>query len=262
MKPEILYEDEYMLACVKPCGVPSQSDKSNDEDMVSIIKNYIFEKSDDNAEPYVAVIHRLDKPVGGVMIFAKTKDAAARLSDMMQDGEIVKYYQAVLTGELPDFDGELIDYMVRDAKTNTSKIVPKDTKGAKKAVLHYEVLDVFETDEGVLSYVLIELETGRHHQIRVQMASRGCGIWGDVKYNPRFSGGKNGGKQNGKSGGGSNGKMPGQFGGKQKSKGSKFTQIGLYSSRIELTHPFTGEELVFKSEPTGQAFDVIEMEDF
>jgi 23S rRNA pseudouridine1911/1915/1917 synthase len=254
MKPEILYEDEYMLACVKPCGVPSQSDKSNDEDMVSIIKNYIFEKSESNAEPYVAVIHRLDKPVGGVMIFAKTKEAAAKLSDMMQDGEIVKYYQAVLTGELPDFDGELVDYMVRDAKTNTSKIVPKDTKGAKRAVLNYEVLDVFETDEGVLSYVLIELETGRHHQIRVQMANQGCGIWGDVKYNPRFAGGKTGGKSNGKSGGKQIGK----------SKGSKagFTQIGLYSSRIELTHPFTGEELIFKSEPTGQAFDVIEMEDF
>jgi 23S rRNA pseudouridine1911/1915/1917 synthase len=252
MKPEILYEDEYMLACVKPSGVPSQSDKSNDEDMVSIIKNYIFEKSDSADEPYVAVIHRLDKPVGGVMIFAKTKEAAAKLSDMMQDGEIVKYYQAVLTGELPDFDGELVDYIVRDAKTNTSKIVPKDTKGAKRAALYYEVLDVFETDEGVLSYVLIELETGRHHQIRVQMANQGCGIWGDTKYNPKFSGGKNGGKQNGKSGGKQN----------AKSKGGKFTQIGLYSSRIELTHPFTGEELVFKSEPTGQAFDVIEMEDF
>jgi 23S rRNA pseudouridine1911/1915/1917 synthase len=238
MRPEILYEDEYMLACVKPSGVPSQSDKSNDEDMVSIIKNYIFEKADSNDEPYVAVIHRLDKPVGGVMIFAKTREAAAKLSDMMQDGEIVKYYQAVLTGELPDFDGELVDYMVRDAKTNTSRVVSKDTKGAKKAVLSYEVLDVFETDEGVLSYVLIELETGRHHQIRVQMANQGCGIWGDTKYNPRFA--------------------------KGKSKGgrSRFTQIGLYSSRIELTHPFTGEELVFKSEPTGQAFDVIEMEDF
>jgi 23S rRNA pseudouridine1911/1915/1917 synthase len=250
MKPKILYEDEYMLACVKKSGVPSQSDKSNDEDMVSIIKNYIFEKSDSSEEPYVSVIHRLDKPVGGVMIFAKTKEAAAKLSDMMQKGQIVKYYQAVLTGELPDFDGELVDYMVRDPKTNTSKIVPEGTDGAKRAALYYEVLDVFETDEGVLSYVLIELETGRHHQIRVQMANQGCGIWGDTKYNPKFSGVS-----------GSGNKSKYKKGGRPKGK-SNFTQIGLYSSRIELTHPFTGEELVFKSEPTGQAFEVIEMEDY
>lgn len=233
MKLDILYEDEYMLACVKPYGVPSQADKSNDEDMISILKNYIFEKSDSDEEPYLAVIHRLDKPVGGVMIFAKTKEAAARLSDMMQEGEITKYYQAVVTGELPDYDGELTDYMIRDAKTNTSKIVPKGTKGAKKATLYYEVLDVFETNEGVYSYVLIELETGRHHQIRAQLANQGCGLWGDTKYNPIFA----------------------------KTK-RRYFQIGLYSSRIELVHPFTDEELVFKAEPEGEAFDIIEMEDW
>ena len=233
MKLEILYEDEYMLACVKPCGVPSQGDKSNDEDMVTLIKNYLFDNSDMDEEPYVAPIHRLDRPVGGVMIFAKTKEAAAKLSDMVQDGHIKKYYQAILTGELPDFEGELVDYIVRDPRNNTSKIAGKGDKGAKKASLYYEVLDVFETNEGVFSYVLIELETGRHHQIRVQMASRGCGIWGDTKYNPLFTRTKR-----------------------------LYRQMGLYSSRIELVHPFTGEELVFKSEPEGEAFDVIEMDEF
>lgn len=233
MKLEILYEDEYMLACVKPCGVPSQGDKSNDEDMVTLIKNYLFDNSDMDEEPYVAPIHRLDRPVGGVMIFAKTKEAAAKLSDMVQDGHIKKYYQAILTGELPDFEGELVDYIVRDPRNNTSKIAKKGDKGAKKASLYYEVLDVFETNEGVFSYVLIELETGRHHQIRVQMASRGCGIWGDTKYNPLFTRTKR-----------------------------LYRQMGLYSSRIELVHPFTGEELVFKSEPEGEAFDVIEMDEF
>lgn len=222
-----------MLACVKPCGVPSQGDKSNDEDMVSILKNYLFEKSDSDEEPYLAVIHRLDRPVGGIMLFAKTKEAAAKLSDMLQDGQITKYYQAVLTGEPKEDAGELTDYIVRDPKTNVSRLVKKGTPGAKAAKLYYEVLDVFETDEGVFSYVLIELITGRHHQIRAQMAGHGCGIWGDTKYNPLF----------------------------MKTK-KKYRQIGLYSSRLELAHPVTGEELVFKSEPEGEAFDIIEMEDF
>lgn len=233
MKIDILYEDEYMMACVKPFGMPSQGDKSNDEDMVTYLKNYLFDNSDIDEEPYVAVIHRLDRPVGGVMLFAKTPEVAAKLSDQMQDGEIIKYYQAILTGELPNDFGEVVSYLAKDSKTNTTKLVKKGDKGAKKAVLNYEVLDVFETDDGVFSYVLIELITGRHHQIRAQMASLGCGIWGDTKYNPMFS----------------------------KTK-KKFTQIGLYSSRIELNHPITGEELVFKSEPEGEAFDIIELDEF
>ncbi len=233
MKLNILYEDEYMVVCVKPYGVPSQQDKSNDEDMVTIIKNYLFEKSDSDEEPYVAVVHRLDRPVGGVMVFAKTEEMAAKLSDMIQDGKVTKYYQAILTGELPDFEGELVDYIVRDPKTNTSKIAKKGDKGAKKAVLNYEVLDVMETDDGVLSYVLIELVTGRHHQIRVQMASRKCGIWGDTKYNPFFMRVKR-----------------------------IYRQMGLYSSRIEFDHPITGKHMIFKSEPEGEAFEVIELDEF
>ncbi len=222
-----------MVVCVKPYGVPSQQDKSNDEDMVTIIKNYLFEKSDSDEEPYVAVVHRLDRPVGGVMVFAKTEEMAAKLSDMIQDGKVTKYYQAILTGELPDFEGELVDYIVRDPKTNTSKIAKKGDKGAKKAVLNYEVLDVMETDDGVLSYVLIELVTGRHHQIRVQMASRKCGIWGDTKYNPFFMRVKR-----------------------------IYRQMGLYSSRIEFDHPITGKHMIFKSEPEGEAFEVIELDEF
>lgn len=235
MKLEILYEDEYILACVKPCGVPSQADRSNDEDMVTGIKHYLYDKAPSDAfeEPYVAAIHRLDRPVGGVMLFAKTPGAAAKLSDAQQDGRITKYYQAVITGELPDMDGEMVDYLVRDAKTNTTKIAKKGDKGAKRAELTYEVLDIFDTDTGVLSYVLIALVTGRHHQIRAQFASRGCGIWGDTKYNPLFA----------------------------KTK-RRYRQIGLYASRMELTHPITGEKLVIKSEPRGEAFDVIEMEEW
>jgi len=232
MRLEILYEDEYIIACVKPCGVPAQGDKSNTEDMVSMVKNYLFDNSDDDEEPYVAPIHRLDRPVGGIMIFAKDQDTAADLSDQVQDGKVTKYYQAVLTGSLPEEAGEFVDYILKDPKTNTSKIVEKGTKGSKRAELNYEILDEFDTDDGTLTFVLIQLITGRHHQIRVQMAKHGAGIWGDTKYNPRFQ-----------------------------MVRRRYNEMGLYASRIEFTHPHSGEHIVIKSEPTGEAFDEIELDE-
>lgn len=232
MKINILHEDEDIIVCVKPAGVPTQPDRSNDEDMESYLKNYLFEKYEMEEEPYLAVLHRLDRPVGGIMVFAKNREAAARLSDEISDGRVTKYYQAILTGELPEDVGTLTDYMVRDGKTNTSKIVDKGTKGAKRAELSYEVLDVFETDEGILSYVLIQLMTGRHHQIRVQTAGRGAGIYGDTRYNPVFA--------------------------KRK---RIYREIALYATRLEFTHPTTGERMVFKQEPEGDIFDVMEMEE-
>lgn len=233
MKLNILYEDDFLLVCVKPAGVPSQGDKSNAVDMVTQVKNYIFDNQESDEEPYVALIHRLDRPVGGVMIFAKTPEAAANLTDQVMDGEMIKYYQAIVTGELAEECGEMVDYMVKDSKTNMSRICKKGDKGAKKAVLSYELLDEIETDEGILSYVLVELKTGRHHQIRLQMASRGHGIWGDTKYNPLFTKTKN-----------------------------SYKQMALFSSRIELTHPDTNEHMVFKCEPEGEAFDIIELDEF
>lgn len=233
MKINILHEDDDIIVCVKPAGMPTQPDRSNDEDMESYLKNYLYEKYEMDEEPYIAVLHRLDRPVGGIMVFAKSRDAASRLSDQITGGQVVKYYQAVLTGELPEEAGTLEDYLVRDGKTNTSKVVSENTKGAKRAELEYEVLDVFETDEGILSYVLIRLITGRHHQIRVQTAERGAGIYGDTKYNPQF----------------------------MKIK-RRYQEIALYSTRLEFSHPVTGEWMVFKQEPEGDVFDIIEMEDF
>lgn len=232
MKVEILYEDEYMIVCVKPHGMSSQSDHSNDGDVLNYMKSYVYDRDELEEEPYMAVIHRLDRPVGGIMVLAKTREMAAALSDQVQEGQMIKYYQAVLTGELPDDFGTLEDYLVRDGKTNTAKVVPKGTKGAKKAILDYEVLDVLESDEGILTYVLIQLITGRHHQIRVQMASRGAGIWGDTKYNKQF----------------------------QKVK-RKYQEIALHASRLEFTHPVTGEYMVFKHEPEGGAFDCLELDE-
>lgn len=232
-KIPILYEDQDLLVCVKPQGISSQADKSNDGDVLDYFKSYLYDRDEMDEEPYLAVIHRLDRPVGGIMVLAKTRQAAADLSDQVQDGTMVKFYQAIVTGELRQECGTLTDYLLKDGKTNTTRVVPKGTKGAKQAVLDYEVLDVFETDEGTLSYILIQLLTGRHHQIRVQMANQGTGIWGDTKYNPKF----------------------------QKVK-RRYQQIGLYATRLEFEHPVTGEHMVFKSEPEGEAFDVIEMEDF
>lgn len=232
-KLQVLYEDNDVFVCIKPMGVPAQSDKTRDPDMVTLVKKYLYDKGETEEEPYVGLVHRLDRPVGGVMVFARNQEAAADLSGQMLDGVFDKYYQAVLTGELEAEEGEMVDYLLRDGKTNTSSVVKRGTKGAKKAELEYEVLDVVETEEGVFSYVLIHLLTGRHHQIRVQCASRGVGIYGDTKYNPLF----------------------------QRVK-RIYKQIGLYSTRVEFEHPVTGEKMVFKAEPEGEAFDILEVEDF
>ena len=226
---EILHEDDDILVCIKPQGMPCQADRAGSKDVYNQLKSMIYDRDKLEEEPYLAIIHRLDQPVGGILLFAKSETAAAKLSDDLQDGRMEKYYQAVLTGEPEAEEGTWTDYLLRDGKTNLSKVVPAGTKGAKKAVLSYELLDVLETDAGLLSYVLIHLETGRHHQIRVQTAAHGVGIWGDQKYNPLFQ--------------------------KQKKGGQA---IGLYATRLEFDHPVTGEHLVFKEEPSGPAFALID----
>ncbi len=230
MKLNIRYEDEYLICAVKPAGMPVQGDKSNDVDLVTEIKEYLYEKTASDDEPYAALINRLDRPVGGLTLFAKDEKTAARMTDLLTDGGIDKYYQAIVTGEIPEESGELVDYIVRDPKTNMSKIVDSGAKGAKKAVLSYELIDEFETDDGILGLLLIHLITGRHHQIRAQLSHIGCGIYGDVKYNPKFRG-KKGGKA-----------------------------IGLYSTRLEFDHPVTGEHIKIKQEPEGETFAVIDLE--
>ena len=243
MKPDIIYEDEYMLAAVKPYGMPSQADHSNREDLISTVKNYMYDRGDTDEEPYLAVINRLDRPVAGIVLLAKTEDAAARLSDLLQDHRIEKCYQAVVRGEIPDDEGTLTDWLVFDKKENISRVVPEGTKGAKKAVLSYEVLDVIDTDEGTFTYLLIHLETGRHHQIRCQMAHLGYPVYGDVKYGKAEKGGP-GRKDRGKG-----------------KKENKAPQIGLYSTRMKFIHPFTNEEVFLHREPEGAAFQLLDAED-
>ena len=242
-KLDIVFEDEYMIACVKPYGVSSQPDNGSGEDLMTTVKNYLYDeglKKGVDEEPYLAVINRLDRPVSGIVLYAKTEDMAASLSDMIQNDEISKFYQAVVTGFFEEPEGTLTDWILFDKKTNVSRIVSADTKGAKKAELNYEVLDELDTDEGPISYLLIELMTGRHHQIRCQLANAGCGIWGDTKYNRKF------------------GEKKSKPGTKQK----KRLGIGLFSTMLKFTHPVTGEEISLHREPEGEAFDIIDQMDW
>ena len=183
MKLQILYEDMYILVCIKPSGVPSQSDKTADFDMVNRLKNYLYEKGDCKGQPYIGVVHRLDRPVAGVMVFAKTPFAAGELSKQIQRKEFCKKYFAVITADLSEKMGQekqlLTDYLVKNGRTNLSSITTEKDKNGKKAQLYYTVKSVINN----LSLVEVELLTGRHHQIRVQMKANLGGILGDTKYN-------------------------------------------------------------------------------
>ena len=174
----ILYEDEELIVCRKPAGVPVQTRSLMAQDMESYLKNYRCEKGE---PPSIWVLHRLDQPVCGVIAFAKTKEAASEISRQMAVRLTGKYYYAMTDGIVSKKKGTLEDYLLRDGRTNTSAVVSKGTAGAKLARLSYQV-----TEQGNGRSILkIWLETGRHHQIRVQMAHAGYPIVGDKKYNFR-----------------------------------------------------------------------------
>ena len=176
MNLNILYEDETLIVCEKPAGVATQTKRLGQADMESLLKNYRAAKGE---PPYIGVIHRLDQPVRGVMVFAKTKEDAADLSRQVQTKLADKFYYAVTDGAPEKKKDTLEDYLLRDGKTNTSKVVGKSTEGAKLARLNYEVLEQNKTN----AILRIQLDTGRHHQIRVQLANAGIPIVGDAKYN-------------------------------------------------------------------------------
>ena len=172
----ILYEDDAIIVCVKEAGVATQTRQLGQKDMESMLKTYRMQKGE---QAYIGVVHRLDQPVSGVMVFAKTKEAAADLCRQVATKAADKFYYAVTDG-IPDRKkGILEDYLIRDGKTNTSKAVSSRTNGAKRAELSYEILEQNETQ----ALVKIKLATGRHHQIRVQMANAGWPLVGDRKYN-------------------------------------------------------------------------------
>ena len=180
----ILYEDSHILVCVKPHGIATQSKQIGSPDMVNLIKKHIFLQNPDKGEPYLAVIHRLDQPVKGILVFAKTPFAAKELNKQLTTQGFGKYYLATVSGNLPANEGVLEHYLVKDKRTNLSRVCDKNTPDAKLARLSYRVIDS-DTDT---SKIEIQLDTGRHHQIRVQFSHIGCPLIGDTKYNKSLAG--------------------------------------------------------------------------
>lgn len=183
---KILYEDNHIIVVEKPVNIPSQADKTGDTDMLTIIKQYIKEKYQKPGEVYLGLVHRLDRPTGGVMVFAKTSKAAARLSEQVREKQMHKKYLCIVDGKMEKEKDKYTDYLLKNERTNTSRVVDKNTKNAKEAVLDYEVIKYDE--ETNLSVVKVNLHTGRHHQIRLQFASRNHSLYGDQKYGTRGRG--------------------------------------------------------------------------
>ncbi|TYQ16201.1 UNVERIFIED_CONTAM: 23S rRNA pseudouridine1911/1915/1917 synthase [Acetivibrio alkalicellulosi] len=208
---KIIYEDNHILVVEKPINVPVQRDETNDVDILSHLKEYIKERYNKPGNVYLGLVHRLDRPVGGIMVFARTSKAASRLSDAIRKREFYKRYLAVVHGILKDKSGKMNDYILKDSSTNIVSIVSSDTIGAKQAILEYSVLDTNEN----FTLVEVNLLTGRPHQIRVQFSNSGHPLYGDQKY---------GRKKN----------RPGQ-------------QIALWSKEISFIHPTTREYVKFES---------------
>lgn len=176
---DVLYEDNHIIVVLKPQNIPSQSDESGDLDMLSMVKNYIKEKYHKPGNAYVGLVHRLDRPTGGIMVFAKTSKSAKRLCEQIKTKDFQKKYLCILDGIPKMQTGTLIDYLKKDEKNNIVKIVPQSEMGAKKAELDYVILQKYQE-----KYSLVEvlLKTGRSHQIRVQMSNLKTPLYGDVKY--------------------------------------------------------------------------------
>ena len=207
-KISVIYEDNHLLVVEKPINIPVCEDESHDMDFLTILKKYIKNKYDKPGNVYLGLVHRLDRPVGGIMVFAKTSKAASRLSKQVQDHSFKKTYVAVCEGKVPD-SGEWIDYLVKDSKTNTSYVTDKDH--GKIAKLKFKRL-AFNNG---FSLIEVYLETGRSHQIRVQFSSRGFPLVGDARYNPNSD---------------------------------KKTSIALFAKNISFEHPITKEKLFFELE--------------
>ena len=207
----VIYEDNHLLVVSKPVNMPVQEDESGDPDLLNCLKQYLKEKYNKPGNVYLGLVHRLDRPVGGIMVFARTSKAAARLSKMISDHEnFQKTYLAVVEGTPDKPKATLTDYLIKNTKTNTVTVTSPD-KG-KKAVLDYEIMETANN----LTLLKILLHTGRSHQIRVQLAHNHTPIYGDQRYNP---------------------------------KAKAHTQIALWAYRLSFEHPVTKEKLTFVSQP-------------
>lgn len=212
-KLNVIYEDNHIIVVEKPVNIPSQGDKTGDIDMLTLVKQYIKEKYNKPGDVYLGLVHRLDRPVGGVMVFAKTSKAAARLSEQVRTKQFKKKYIVIADGKFEKQKGIMEDYLLKNERLNISKVVKEGTKNSKYAKLEYDVLKYDEEID--LSVLKVNLHTGRHHQIRVQLANRGHSIYGDQKYGTRGRG----------------------------------KQICLWAYKLTILHPITKEEVTFKVLP-------------
>lgn len=207
-KLNVLYEDNHIIVVVKEANIPVQEDNTKDMDMLSIIKKYLKEKYNKPGNVYLGLVHRLDRPVGGVMVFAKTSKAASRLSEQIRNNELKKTYVALVHGKVKD-DERLVNYLIKDESTNTSKVTSKDL--GKESILEYNLISYRDN----MSLININLITGRHHQIRVQLSNINHPVYGDQRYGIDKIG----------------------------------VQIHLWAYKLEFRHPVTKEQLIFEYKP-------------
>lgn len=212
----VLYEDNHIIVAIKPHNVPSQADESGDKDMLSMVKEYVKEKYNKEGEAFIGLVHRLDRPTGGIMVFARNSKSASRLSKQIASHEMSKVYYAVTNGIPKQKSMVLVNQLKKDEKNNIVRIVPISEKGAKRAELSYKVLQTEENN----ALLEVKLLTGRGHQIRVQLAGINCPLYGDNKY------------------------------GKEKTKGT--TNLGLWAGRLEFVHPTTKQKMTFACAPDCQ----------
>ncbi len=211
----ILHEDNHIIVVMKPQGLPSCGDESGDDNMLDQVRRYVKEKYNKPGNVYIGLIHRLDRPTGGIMVFAKTSKAASRLAEQMRSGDFEKKYLAVLVGVPKEAQGTLVNYLKKNPVNNMVYICTQTTDGAKLASLDYKVLE----EKGGYCLAEIKLHTGRTHQIRVQMAGISHPVYGDMRY-----------------------------GGESAKKGN----LALWAYSLSFTHPVTKERLRFLLEPPAE----------
>ena len=175
---EVIYEDNHIIAVNKTCSEIVQGDKTGDKPLSDIVKDWLKVKYNKPGNVFVGVTHRLDRPVSGLVLFAKTSKALSRLNEMFREGGVKKTYWAIVRNRPSQDEGELVHYLVKNEKQNKSYAYPTEKPQSKKAILHYKLIASSD------NYHLLEvdLKTGRHHQIRCQLAKMGCPIKGDLKY--------------------------------------------------------------------------------
>ena len=218
MNLNVIYEDNHLLIVEKPRNMPVQEDASGDLDLLNFAKQYLVEKYNKPGDAFLGLVHRLDRPVGGVILFGKTSKGASRISNEIRLNRLDRKYLAVVRGIPHQKKGTLTDYLLKNTKTNMSKVVGKGTENAKLAKLDYEV--IASDNKNALSLVKVKLHTGRSHQIRVQLSHMGFPIYGDQRY-------------------GQNVNSPGE-------------QIALWAQELAVKHPTKDEQVVVSTPPPNE----------